>query len=63
MLVAPFEAGEIGTELFGAAARMSLEGLLSKRRDRRYSAGRSTDWIKVKNRTHPAMSRVMDADK
>jgi FkbM family methyltransferase len=42
---------------------MGLEGLVSKRRDRRYSAGRSKDWIKVKNRTHPAMTRVMDAHK
>ncbi|MDN3275913.1 hypothetical protein QWJ07_16750 [Frankia sp. RB7] len=61
MFVAPFEAAEIGPELFGAACSMGLEGLVSKRRDRRYSAGRSKDWIKVKNRTHPAMSRVMDA--
>jgi hypothetical protein len=26
-----------------------------------YQAGRSKHWIKVKNRTHPAMYRVMDA--
>ena len=57
IFVAPFEPGEIGTELFGAACRLGLEGLVSKRRDRRYSAGRSKDWIKVKNRTHPAMDR------
>jgi bifunctional non-homologous end joining protein LigD len=24
-------------------------------------AGRSKHWVKVKNRTHPAMYRVMDA--
>ncbi|MCS3761282.1 ATP-dependent DNA ligase [Bradyrhizobium centrosematis] len=63
MFVAPFEAGEIGPELFRAAVRMGLEGLVSKRRDRRYGAGRSKDWIKIKNRTHPAMSRVMEAFK
>lgn len=63
MFVAPFEPGEIGTALFGAAARMGLEGLVSKRSDRRYSGGRSKDWIKVKNRAHPAMSRVMDSFK
>ncbi|WP_333927000.1 ATP-dependent DNA ligase [Bradyrhizobium sp. CCBAU 11361] len=57
MFVAPFEPGEIGIELFGAACRLGLEGLVSKRRDRRYSGGRSKDWIKVKNRTHPAMDR------
>ncbi|MGO4512657.1 hypothetical protein AB4Z51_37275 [Bradyrhizobium sp. 2TAF36] len=57
IFVAPFEAGAIGPDLFGAACRMGLEGLVSKRRDRRYGAGRSKDWIKVKNRTHPAMTR------
>jgi bifunctional non-homologous end joining protein LigD len=31
------------------------------RRDRPDQAGRSKHWIKVKNRKHPAMSRVMDA--
>jgi hypothetical protein len=44
-----------------AACRMGLEGLVSKRRDRPYQAGRSKHWVKVKNRKHPAMSRVMDA--
>jgi bifunctional non-homologous end joining protein LigD len=61
MFVAPFEPGEIGAELLGAAARMGLEGLASKRRDRRHIAGRSKDWTKVKNRTHPPMTRVMEA--
>jgi bifunctional non-homologous end joining protein LigD len=40
---------------------MGLEGLVSKRRDRLYRGGRSPDWIKVKNRKHPAMERVMEA--
>ncbi|MDH6263437.1 RNA ligase family protein [Bradyrhizobium sp. BR13661] len=61
MFVAPFEPGTIGPDLFGAASRMGLEGLVSKRRDRCYSGGRSKDWIKVKNRTHPAMTRVADS--
>jgi hypothetical protein len=39
----------------------SLKGLVSKRRDRPYQAGRSKRWIKIKNRKHPAMERVMDA--
>jgi bifunctional non-homologous end joining protein LigD len=55
IFVAPFEQGEIGPDLFGAACNMGLEGLVSKRRDRPYRAGRSPDWIKVKNRQHPAM--------
>jgi bifunctional non-homologous end joining protein LigD len=52
-----FERGEIGPDLFRAACQMGLEGLVSKRRDRPYQAGRSKHWIKVKNRKHPAMSR------
>ena len=60
IFVAPFEQGEIGPELFEAACRMGLEGLVSKRRDRPYQAGRSKHWVKVKNRKHPAMSRVME---
>jgi hypothetical protein len=41
IFVAPFEQGEIGPDLFQAACRMGLEGLVSKRRDRPYQAGRS----------------------
>jgi ATP-dependent DNA ligase len=51
----PFEQAEIGPDLFRAACRLVLEGLVSKRRDRPYQAGRSKHWIKVKNRKHPAM--------
>jgi len=43
IFVAPFEPGEIGPELFGAACRMGLEGLISKRRDRHYGAGQPRD--------------------
>jgi hypothetical protein len=50
---------EIGPDLFRAACQMGLKGLVSKRRDRPYQAGRSKRWLKVKNRQHPAMSRVM----
>jgi bifunctional non-homologous end joining protein LigD len=55
-----YEQGEIGPELYLRACMMGLEGLVSKRGDRPYRGGRSKDWIKVKNRTHPAMERVMD---
>jgi bifunctional non-homologous end joining protein LigD len=62
IFVSDFEQGEIGPDLFRAAAcRMGLEGLVSKRRDRSYQAGRSKHWIKVKNREHPATSRMMEA--
>ena len=61
IFVAPFEQGEIGTDLFRACCNMGLEGLVSKRIDRPYRGGRSPDWVKVKNRKHPAMERVKDA--
>jgi ATP-dependent DNA ligase len=61
IFAAPFEQGEIGPDLFRAACGMGLEGLVSKRRDRPYQGGRSKYWVKVKNRKHPAMSRVMGA--
>jgi hypothetical protein len=57
---APFEQGEIDSDLFRAACNMGLEGMVSKRVDRPYRAGRSKDWI-VKNRNHPAMDRVMES--
>jgi ATP-dependent DNA ligase len=60
IFVAPFEQGEIGPDLFRAACNMGLEGMVSKRADQPYRAGRSKDWVKVKNRKHPAMYRVQD---
>jgi ATP-dependent DNA ligase len=57
IFVASFEQGGIGHDLFRAACNMGLEGLVSKRRDRPYQAGRSKHWVKVKNRTHSAMQR------
>jgi ATP-dependent DNA ligase len=56
---APFERGEIGPELFLAACRMGLEGLVSKHRDRPYRGGRQKHWLKVKNRSHPAIGREL----
>jgi bifunctional non-homologous end joining protein LigD len=41
--------------------KMGLEGIVSKHRDSTYKAGRSRHWIKVKNRSHPAMERVKEA--
>jgi ATP-dependent DNA ligase len=57
IFVAPFESGAIGPDLFRAICELRLEGIVSKRRDRRYIAGRTREWIKVKNRAHPAMER------
>jgi bifunctional non-homologous end joining protein LigD len=57
---ATFERGELGPDLFKAACRMGLEGLVSKHAGRAYRAGRADHWIKVKNRQHPAFKRVAD---
>ncbi|ARQ95386.1 ATP-dependent DNA ligase [Bradyrhizobium phage BDU-MI-1] len=59
IFVAPFERGPIGPDLFTAACRMRLEGIVSKHQMRRYRA-KTCDWVKVKNRQHPAFARVMD---
>ncbi|SRR6266403_1148740 len=59
--VSDFEQGDIGPDLFRAACNMGLEGLVSKRRDRPYRAGRCPDWVKVKNRSHPSINRVKEA--
>lgn len=37
-----------GGKVFAEASRLGLEGIISKRRGRPYSAGRGLDWIKVK---------------
>ena len=60
IFVAPFEQGEIGADLFKAACDMGPEGMVSKRADRPYRAGRSKDWVKVKNCKHPAYRQVRD---
>ena len=61
IFVSDSEQGEIGPDLFRHACLMGLEGMVSKRRDRPYRAGRSPDWIKVKNREHPSIERVKEA--
>ena len=58
---AVFRDSEIGPDLFLQACKFGLEGMVSKRRDRPYRAGRSPDWIKVKNRSHPSLARVKEA--
>jgi len=40
---------------------LGLEGSVSKHLDRPYQGGRSKHWVKVKNRKHPAMERVIEA--
>jgi ATP-dependent DNA ligase len=61
IFLSDFEQGEIGPDLFRKACEFGLEGLVSKHRDRPYRGGLQKHWIKVKNRKHPAMERVLDA--
>ena len=48
----PLKMGEhtrgSGKELFAQACKMGLEGIIAKRADRPYRAGRGADWVKVK---------------
>jgi bifunctional non-homologous end joining protein LigD len=37
---------------------MGLEGMVSKHRESAYRGGPFRHWVKVKNRQHPAFSRV-----
>jgi ATP-dependent DNA ligase len=52
-------SGEIGPDLFRAACRMGLVGLVSKHRDRPFGGGRQKFWVKIKNRSHPEMEREL----
>ena len=61
IFISDFEQGEIGLDLYRKACEFGLEGLVSKHRERAYRAGRSTNWVKVKNPKHPAMTRVKEA--
>jgi len=52
------DAARAHGEFFRDICRMGPEGLISKHRDRPYR-GRQKFWIKVKNRSHPAMEREL----
>jgi bifunctional non-homologous end joining protein LigD len=58
IFIAEYEQRDIGQELFRAACKMGLEGIVSKRLDRSYNSGQCRQRIKIKNRAHPAYSRV-----
>jgi bifunctional non-homologous end joining protein LigD len=62
IFIAPFEVGQIGPDLFRAACRMGLEGMVSKHRDRAYRGGPCRHWVKVKNPKSPAMLRAAEVD-
>lgn len=50
-----------GAMIFEHVCRLGGEGIVSKRIDSRYRAGPSKAWVKIKNRTHPALFRVAEA--
>jgi bifunctional non-homologous end joining protein LigD len=61
IFTADFETGDIGPDLFCKACEFELEGVVSKHRNRASRAGRSPNWVKIKNPRHPAMTRVKNA--
>jgi ATP-dependent DNA ligase len=60
IFLSDFEQGEIGPDLFRHACLMGLEGMVSKHRESIYRGGRFRHWVNIKNRAHPAFSRVQD---
>jgi bifunctional non-homologous end joining protein LigD len=60
IFLSDFEQGDICPDLFRHACLMRLDGMVSKHRESTYRGGRFRHWVKVKNRQHPAFSRVMD---
>jgi bifunctional non-homologous end joining protein LigD len=53
---------EDGATVFEHACKLGLEGIASKRKGSRYSAGRSPDWLKSKNAASPAVRREAEED-
>jgi bifunctional non-homologous end joining protein LigD len=53
---------EDGSTVFEHACRMRLEGIVSKLKGSRYQSGRTTDWLKTKNPSTPAVARLAEED-
>jgi bifunctional non-homologous end joining protein LigD len=51
-----------GGVVFGHACKMGLEGIVSKRRDSRYSSGATPNWVKSKNPLSAAVAREANED-
>ena len=49
-----------GEEMFQAASKLGLEGIVSKRLDAPYRCGPARSWLKVKNPDAPAATRVRE---
>jgi ATP-dependent DNA ligase len=53
---------EDGQLVFAYACRMGLEGIVSKRKGSAYRSGRTADWLKAKNPSAPAVTRLAEED-
>jgi ATP-dependent DNA ligase len=51
-----------GAAVFKHACALGCEGIVSKRLGSRYRAGRSNDWLKIKNPDAPAVRRLEEDD-
>jgi ATP-dependent DNA ligase len=51
-----------GAEVFKHACALGCEGIVSKRLGSRYRAGRSNDWLTIKNPEAPAVRRLEEED-
>jgi len=49
-----------GESIFRHACALDAEDIVAKRRDKPYGSGRCLDWIKVRNPTAPAATRIME---
>jgi bifunctional non-homologous end joining protein LigD len=49
-----------GPTVFAHACKLSLEGIVSKRKDSAYRSGRSPDWLKMKNVNALAATRIIE---
>jgi bifunctional non-homologous end joining protein LigD len=49
-----------GEEMFQAACKLGLEGIVSKRVDAPYRSGPARSWLKIRNPKAPAATRAED---
>jgi ATP-dependent DNA ligase len=54
--------GDDGAIIFKHACKLGCEGIVSKRLGSRYQAGRTSDWLKIKNPKAPAVTREAEED-
>jgi bifunctional non-homologous end joining protein LigD len=57
----PFERRERGPNFFAPPCQIGSKLSSQCAATVRYQGGRSKGWLKIKNRKHPAMERVLDA--